>query len=54
MSKQPIPVLLDGDPGHDDAMAWMLAAASPALKILSVTSCSGRSEERRVGKECRL
>ncbi len=41
MSKQPIPVLLDGDPGHDDAMAWMLAAASPALKILSVTSCSG-------------
>lgn len=35
------PVLLDGDPGHDDAMAWMLAKASPDLKILAVTSSAG-------------
>lgn len=40
MSK-PIPIILDGDPGHDDAIAWMLAASSPALKILAVTSSSG-------------
>jgi pyrimidine-specific ribonucleoside hydrolase len=32
---------LDGDPGHDDAIAWMLAASSPELQILSVTSASG-------------
>lgn len=35
------PVLLDGDPGHDDAMAWMLAKASPDLEILAVTSAAG-------------
>lgn len=35
------PVILDGDPGHDDAMAWMLAKASPALDILAVTSTAG-------------
>ena len=36
-----IPVLLDGDPGHDDAIAWMLAKASPRLEIRAVTSVSG-------------
>lgn len=36
-----IPLLLDGDPGHDDAIAWMLAKASPVLDIRSVTSCAG-------------
>ena len=38
---RPVPILLDGDPGHNDAVAWMLAASSPRLKILSVTSSSG-------------
>jgi len=36
-----IPLLLDGDPGHDDAIAWMLAKASRLLEILAVTSCAG-------------
>lgn len=36
-----IPVILDGDPGHDDAIAWMLAKASPRLEILGVTSVCG-------------
>ena len=34
---RPIPILLDGDPGHDDAMAWMLAQSSPLLEIRGVT-----------------
>lgn len=36
-----IPVLLDGDPGHDDAIAWVLANASPMLDIKAVTSVCG-------------
>lgn len=36
-----IPVILDGDPGHDDAIAWVLANASPALEILAVTTSAG-------------
>ena len=36
-----IPVILDGDPGHDDAIAWMLVKALPVFDILAVTSCNG-------------
>lgn len=36
-----LPVILDGDPGHDDAIAWVLAHASRELDILAVTTCCG-------------
>ncbi|MGM9523662.1 MAG: nucleoside hydrolase [Faecousia sp.] len=36
-----LPVIIDGDPGHDDAIAWMLAKASPLLDIRAVTSVCG-------------
>ena len=36
-----IPIILDGDPGHDDAIAWMLAKASQLLDIRAVTSVCG-------------
>ena len=36
-----LPVILDGDPGHDDAIAWMLAASDPRLDIRAVTSVCG-------------
>lgn len=36
-----IPVILDGDPGHDDAIAWMLAKASDVLDIKAVVSVCG-------------
>lgn len=41
MENRRIPVLLDGDPGHDDAVAWVLAQASGRFDILSVTSVGG-------------
>lgn len=36
-----IPVILDGDPGHDDAIAWVLANSSPMLDIKACTSVCG-------------
>ena len=38
---KPIPIILDGDPGHDDAIAWVLAKSSPLLDIRAVTSVCG-------------
>jgi len=34
-------VLIDCDPGHDDAIALLLALASPELELLGVTTVSG-------------
>ena len=36
-----IPVILDGDPGHDDAIAWLLALAHPELDVRAVIPVSG-------------
>ena len=35
------PVLVDCDPGHDDAIALLLALASPELELLGVTTVAG-------------
>lgn len=36
-----IEIILDCDPGHDDAIALLLALASPELQLLGVTTVSG-------------
>lgn len=37
----PVPVILDCDPGHDDAFNILLAAAHPAVELLAVTTVAG-------------
>src|SRR5918998_762808 len=37
----PTPVILDVDPGHDDAVAIMLACGAPDLDLLAVTTVAG-------------
>jgi len=36
-----VPIILDCDPGHDDAIALLLALASPELDLLGVTTVHG-------------
>ena len=36
-----VPILIDCDPGHDDAIALLLALASPEVELLGVTTVSG-------------
>ncbi|MFE5484189.1 nucleoside hydrolase [Streptomyces sp. NPDC056527] len=37
----PVPVILDCDPGHDDAFNILLAAAHPAVDLLAITTVAG-------------
>ena len=40
---RPKPVILDVDPGHDDAVAIMMACGSPGLELLAVTTVAGNA-----------
>ncbi|HVR32039.1 MAG TPA: nucleoside hydrolase [Acidimicrobiia bacterium] len=37
------PIIIDCDPGHDDAIALMLAVASPGLDLRAVTTVAGNT-----------
>ncbi len=41
MHPTPTPIIIDTDPGHDDALALLLAARAPELRLLAVTSVRG-------------
>lgn len=41
-------VILDCDPGHDDAMAILLAAGHPDIDLLAITTCAGNQTIEKV------
>ncbi len=42
-----IPIILDCDPGHDDALAIALAVARPELEVLAITTVAGNAPLER-------
>jgi inosine-uridine nucleoside N-ribohydrolase len=44
---RPLPLIIDSDPGLDDALAIGLAAASPELRLLAVTTVGGNADVTR-------
>ncbi|MDN5851668.1 MAG: nucleoside hydrolase [Actinomycetia bacterium] len=44
----PKPIILDCDPGHDDALAMLLAYANPALDLRAITTVAGNQTLAKV------
>ncbi len=42
-----LPILLDCDPGHDDAIAIVLALASPELDVKAITSSAETGRQKK-------
>ncbi|MDY3987379.1 MAG: nucleoside hydrolase [Peptoniphilaceae bacterium] len=51
--KRRIPVILDGDPGHDDAIAWVLANACAMMDIQAITTVCGNQTIEKVTDNAR-
>lgn len=47
------PVILDCDPGHDDMVAIMLAAAHPEIELLAITTVAGNGTLERTTANAR-
>lgn len=52
MTRVPTPVLLDCDPGHDDAIALVMAHRSKAIDLLGVTTTCGNAEVEKTTANC--
>ena len=46
-AERPIPLIIDSDPGLDDALAIGLACASPEIRLLAVTTVGGNADVTR-------
>lgn len=49
----PIPIIIDCDPGQDDAVAVLLALASPELEVLGITAVHGNVPLTRTAANAR-
>ena len=44
-------IILDCDPGHDDAIAMMMAAKHPAIDLLGITIVAGNQTLDKIGSQ---
>ncbi len=55
---EPLPIIIDTDPGQDDAVAILLALASPEFEVLGITAVAGNVPlaltEKNARKVCEL
>src|SRR5438132_10860677 len=49
----PRKIILDCDPGHDDAMAILLAHGNPEIELLAITPVAGTQPRARPGRNAR-
>ncbi|QLE60386.1 Inosine-uridine preferring nucleoside hydrolase [Furfurilactobacillus rossiae] len=45
-------IILDCDPGHDDALAMTMAIASPKIELAAVTTSAGNQTPEKNAKQC--
>jgi purine nucleosidase len=50
---RPVPTILDCDPGHDDMVAILLAAAHPRIDLLAITTVAGNGTLERTTHNAR-
>lgn len=50
---EPRRIILDCDPGHDDAVAIMLALGSPAIELLGITTVGGNQTLEKITRNAR-
>jgi inosine-uridine nucleoside N-ribohydrolase len=53
MESAATPIILDVDPGHDDAVAMLMAVASPAIDVRAITCVAGNAPLRRTQENAR-
>jgi purine nucleosidase len=53
VTSAPVPTILDCDPGHDDMVAIMLAAAHPRIHLLAITTVAGNGTLERTTHNAR-
>lgn len=53
-STAPVPVIIDCDPGHDDAFALWLAAGHPGIELRAVTTVGGNVPLERTSENARI
>lgn len=51
---QPTPILIDCDPGHDDAIAILMAAALPQLDLVGITTVAGNQTLEKTTRNARI